>query len=195
MAKLIVKSGQLAGTEIPLQAGVNSVGRNAANDICIPEPGISTSHCELDVAAIGISIHDLNSTNGTFINHERVARGMVQNGDLLTLGNTEFAVQVDEVHIGIPEVPIQEAPGAGFLEDGTPACFTHRDIPALFRCTKCENWWCGDCIRQIKRLSGDFMNFCPECSAACVALPQRTAATKRSFLQRVGYTLRLPRRK
>ena len=47
----------------------------------------------------------------------------------------------------------------------------------------------------MKKLSGDYLLFCPECSAACAPLPRSTISTKKSFLQRVGDTLRLPRRK
>jgi hypothetical protein len=195
MPKLIIKSGPFAGREFELQPGINTVGRGPDNTISIPEPSVSTFHCELRLAEIGLAVHDLNSTNGTFINKQPVARGMVQNGDVLTLGEVDFCADLPEVTISIPEITIAEAPGAAFLDDGTPACFSHRNVAALFRCTKCENWWCGECVRQMKKLSGDFLQFCPECSAACASLPRTTVAFKKTFLQRVGDTLRLPRRK
>jgi len=195
MPKLIIKSGQFAGREFELQPGINTVGRGPDNSISIPEPSVSTFHCELHLADIGLAVHDLNSTNGTFINKQRVAKGMVQSGDVLTLGDVEFSADLPEVTIAIPEMTVVEAPGAAFLDDGTPACFSHRNVAALFRCTKCEIWWCGECVRQMKKLSGDFLQFCPECSAPCAALPRTTVASKRTFLQRVGDTLRLPRRK
>lgn len=196
MPKLMVQTGQLAGREFELKPGVNSVGRNHENSIAITEPSVSTFHCELHLADIGLAVHDLGSTNGTFINRQRVAKGMVQNGDLLTFGDIDCAVELPEITIAIPEIQnLHEAPGAAFLADGTPACFSHREIAALYRCTKCENWWCTECVRQLKKLSGDFLQFCPECSAACASLPSVTTAKKRSFLERVGDTLRLPRRK
>jgi len=195
MPKLIVKSGQFVGKEFELQPGLNSVGRGPENSISIPEPSVSTFHCELNLADIGLAVHDLNSTNGTFINKQPVSKGMLQSGDVLTLGEVEFTAELPEVMIAIPEITIVEAPGAAFLEDGTPACFTHREVAALFRCTKCEIWWCNECVRHMKKLSGDFLLFCPECSAACAPIPRTTVAAKKSFLQRVGDTLRLPRRK
>lgn len=194
-AKLIIKTGRLAGTELELKAGANSVGRSPEADVCIPEPSISTQHCQLNVAEIGIGVHDLNSTNGTFINGARISHGVLQMGDALTLGEVQVAVEMPEVHIALPETPLQEAPGAAFLEDGSPACQGHRDRPALHRCIRCENWWCGECVRQLKRLSGDFITFCPECSAACAPLAPSTSRARKSFLQRVGDTLRLPRKK
>jgi hypothetical protein len=194
MPKLVIKSGQYAGREFDLTPGVVSIGRNHENTITVPEASISTFHCELHVAEIGVSVHDLESTNGTFINGQRVAKGMLHHADVLTLGDIDFDIELPDVKIALPEMQLPEAPGAAFLDDGTPACFTHREVAALYRCTKCENWWCGECVRQLKRLSGDFLQFCPECSSACTPLVA-SSKTKRSFLQRVGDTLRLPRRK
>ena len=48
-----------------------------------------------------------------------------------------------------------------------------------------------ECVRQLKRVSGDFLNFCPDCSAACVALNIQMARRKKTFFQRVGETLRI----
>ena len=72
MPKLIIKSGQFTGKEFELQPGVNTVGRGPDNTISIPEPSVSTFHCELHLADIGLAVHDHNSTNGTFINKQAV---------------------------------------------------------------------------------------------------------------------------
>jgi hypothetical protein len=194
MPKLVIKSGQSAGREFNLGLGIVSIGRNHENTIAVPEASISTFHCELHVAEIGVAVHDLESTNGTYINRQRVAKGMLHSGDVLTLGDIDFDIEVPDVTIALPEMQMAEAPGAAFLDDGTPACFGHREVAALYRCPKCENWWCGECVRQLKRPSGDFLQFCPQCSSACTSLVA-SAKAKKSFLQRVGDTLRLPRRK
>ncbi len=195
MAKLTIKTGTHAGREIELKEGLNRIGRNPENDISIPEPSISSFHCEIQVAEIATSIRDLNSTNGTFINQKQVGRGVLQRGDLLTLGDIDFAVELAEVHIAMPTVNFEQAPSAAFLEDGSPACFTHREIAATFRCTKCENWWCNDCVRLLKRLNGEFLKFCPECDGACVAMPRDTGPLKKGFFGRLGDTLRINRKR
>ena len=74
------------------------------------------------MADIGVSVHDLDSTNGTFINRQRAGKGMLHNGDVLTLGDIDFNIEVPEVQIALPEMHMAEAPGAAFLGDGTPAC-------------------------------------------------------------------------
>src|SRR5918993_1420688 len=104
MAELTIKTGVQAEREIDLQEGVNRIGRNPENDISIPEPSISSFHCEIQVAEIGTSIRDLNSTNGTFLNQKQITKGMLQNGDLLTLGDIDFVVELQEVHIAVPQV-------------------------------------------------------------------------------------------
>lgn len=195
MPKLTVKTGSQAGREIPLQNGINRVGRNPDNEVHIPEPSISSFHCEIHVADIATSVHDLNSTNGTFINQKQVAKGILQRGDELTLGEIDFEVELAEVNIALPEIRFEEAAGAAFLEDGTPACFTHRAAAATFTCTKCETWWCNDCVRLMKRLNGEFLKFCPECDAPCVPLTRETGPKKKSIFGRLGDTLRITRKK
>src|ERR1051325_11022569 len=104
MPKLTIKSGSQAGAEIELNPGTNRVGRNPENDISIPEPSISSFHCELNVAEIGISVRDLCSTNGTFINRKQVTRGMLQAGDTLTLGAVDISVEMAEINIALPAI-------------------------------------------------------------------------------------------
>lgn len=195
MPKLTVKTGSQAGREIDLQPGLHRIGRSPENDVHIPEPSISSFHCEIQVAEIATSIRDLGSTNGTFVNQKQISKGVLQHGDVLTLGDIDFAVELPEVNIALPEMRFEEAAGAAFLEDGTPACFTHRDVVATFACTKCENWWCNDCVRLLKRLNGEFLKFCPECDGPCNPLKRDTGATKRSFFDRLGDTLRINRKK
>src|SRR4051812_44746520 len=114
MAKLIIKSGSQAGRQIELKDGLNRIGRNAANDIEINEPSISSFHCELQVAEIAVAVRDLNSTNGTFINEKQIVKGVLQRGDILTLGEVQIATELPEVNISVPEITFEQMPGAAF---------------------------------------------------------------------------------
>lgn len=185
----------MSGREFDLPDGPLRIGRNPANHIQIEEPSVSSFHCELQVAEIGVGVQDLGSTNGTFINRNQVKKGLLHSGDLLTLGDIDFDIQLPEVRVALPDIPVYEPLGAAFMEDGAPACMNHRDIQALFRCTKCENFWCGDCVRSMKRISGAFLQFCPECSAACVPIVYEKAAVKKGLFSRVSDTLFLNRKK
>lgn len=59
-----------------------SVGRTTANDLVIAEPGVSSHHARILFTGDGVTLIDLESTNGTFVNGERI-RGpaLVQPGD------------------------------------------------------------------------------------------------------------------
>ncbi len=193
MRKLICRTGNLAGREFTLGDGIVRVGRDPANGIQVEEPSVSSFHCELQPADIGIAVRDLDSTNGTFINQKQIVKGILHSGDILTLGEIEFAVELPEIHIALPQIQAVEPAGAAFLDDGTPACLNHRDVPALFRCSKCESWWCGECVRLLKRLSGEFLQFCPECSGPCERMVFEKTMKKNLF-SRVAETIRLRRK-
>lgn len=195
MAKLTIKTGAQAGRQIELKDGLNRIGRNPSNDIQIDEPSISSFHCELQVAEIAVAVRDLNSTNGTFINEKQIVKGILQRGDTLTLGEVQIATELPEINIAVPELKFEEMPGAAFLEDGSPACFNHREVVATFRCSKCDQWWCNDCVRLLKRLNGEFLKFCPDCSAACVPIQRETGKSKKGLFGRLGDTLRITRKK
>lgn len=194
MAILKFKSGPFLGETMHLKPGLNRIGRNPANDFIIDDPSISSFHCEIQVADIAVAIKDLGSTNGTFINQKQISKGIIQKGDLVTLGGIDLQAQLDDVEIVVPELNIPEQPGAAFLEDGSQACFIHRNLAAVLRCTKCENWYCEECVRTLKKTNGQILYFCKDCSAPCVPLPRTNAPVKKNFFTRLQETLLIRRK-
>ena len=72
-AWLVRMSGPLAGTRYPVRDSVTTIGRGAQNDIPIADsPTVSVRHLEIRKDDAGYKLCDLNSTNGTFVNGERV---------------------------------------------------------------------------------------------------------------------------
>ena len=67
-----------------------TLGRTPDNDIRIDEDFISRHHAVLLLAGANTIVEDLNSTNGTYVNGERINRRTLKEGDLVTLGKTEF---------------------------------------------------------------------------------------------------------
>jgi chromosome segregation ATPase len=67
-----------------------TVGRTPDNDLRIDADFISRHHAVLLNAAGGITVEDLDSTNGVFVNNVRVARRQLNPGDLVTFGKTTF---------------------------------------------------------------------------------------------------------
>lgn len=81
------------GKRIPLAAGEHVVGRDPASSIHFPEPSVSWHHARLLVNG-GVTIEDLGSTNGTFVNGARArSRVTLKAGDRIELG--EVSVTID----------------------------------------------------------------------------------------------------
>ncbi|ORW01582.1 FHA domain-containing protein [Mycobacterium kubicae] len=83
-----------------------TVGRSSTNDIVLDDGLVSRVHAILVSTSAGVEIRDINSRNGTFVNGSRVGRALLRNGDIVTIGNTAFAVSGTEL------VPYRSRPAA-----------------------------------------------------------------------------------
>lgn len=63
-----------------------------ADDVALGDDAVSLRHAMVFCDEAGVSVLDLGSTNGTFINGHRVASGDLEPGDVLRIGETRFAV-------------------------------------------------------------------------------------------------------
>jgi predicted component of type VI protein secretion system len=93
MAKLVVLSEGFTGLTCELKADKTTVGRLEDNAFQIPEPSVSSHHCELTRRATDLLVKDLNSTNGTFINGEKVVEAVLKPGQILRLGQVEMRLE------------------------------------------------------------------------------------------------------
>ncbi len=80
------------GERYPLMGAMTVLGRDDAADIILDDPGISRRHSEIRVTNDGphliASIRDLGSTNGTFVNSERITSQRLSDGDRITVGRS-----------------------------------------------------------------------------------------------------------
>jgi hypothetical protein len=80
------------GERYPLLGTITVLGRDDTADVILDDPGISRRHTEIRVTNDGphlvTSIRDLGSTNGTFVNSERITSRRLEDGDRLTVGRT-----------------------------------------------------------------------------------------------------------
>lgn len=67
-----------------------TIGRESKNDIALQDINASRSHAELQFAQGAWMLTDLNSTNGTYINGQRISRQPLSEGDLITVGMTNL---------------------------------------------------------------------------------------------------------
>src|SRR3954470_24853801 len=69
------------------------VGRAPTCDVPVFDPTISRRHAELSLVAGGVEITDLGSSNGTFVNGDRVTKRTARGGDVVTFGKVVFKLQ------------------------------------------------------------------------------------------------------
>jgi hypothetical protein len=116
MVKLQVLSGSLAGQSFELKEGKTTVGRVEDNAILIAEPSVSSHHAEIHVVEKDVIIKDLGSTNGSFINGEKITESVLKAGQVLRLGQVEL--RLDD---GTPLPPPSAAASAPAPAPAQPA--------------------------------------------------------------------------
>jgi len=90
---LVVHAPDREPRQFLLKGGKTSVGRASANDIAVEDPSASRRHAEIrvDEAAKKISIVDLDSTNGTYVNHQRIfGECQLKANDVIRIGQVVF---------------------------------------------------------------------------------------------------------
>ncbi|HXC97837.1 MAG TPA: FHA domain-containing protein [Verrucomicrobiae bacterium] len=95
MAKLVVNSGPARGREFELKPGINSLGRAFNCDFRLDDPSVSGAHAQIVVDAFSVTVKDLHSTNGTFINRSQIREGFLQPGQVVSLGGVEMIYVAD----------------------------------------------------------------------------------------------------
>ena len=86
--QLLAQQGPRAGQAFDLNKPVITIGREASNDIVLEDPQVSRHHARLTLQAGGYVVEDLGSTNGTFINEQRLmGTRPINPGDKLRLGD------------------------------------------------------------------------------------------------------------
>ena len=93
MAKLVLLSAGLAGRTYDLTVEKTTVGRLEDNMIQIPEPSVSSHHCEVLLRGEEVVVRDLNSTNGTYIDGEKITEKVLKPGQTLRLGQIEMRLE------------------------------------------------------------------------------------------------------
>ena len=78
-----------------LPGNIKTIGRSTGADFVVEAPLVSRVHCRLTAGASELEVFDLDSTNGTFVNGERIERRTLKTGDRLGVGRVELLVQKD----------------------------------------------------------------------------------------------------
>ncbi|MGH7951046.1 MAG: FHA domain-containing protein [Limisphaerales bacterium] len=90
MAKLVILTQGMTGRAHELNVDRTTIGRVEDNTFQIPDPSVSSHHCEVILSGGDILIRDLNSTNGSYINGEKITEKVLKPGQTLRLGQIEL---------------------------------------------------------------------------------------------------------
>jgi hypothetical protein len=94
---LVVTRGSKPGQVVLLSlAASTSIGRAKANDIVLDDLAVSSQHCRIRPEDGLFVLHDLKSTNGTFLNERRVMRQPLAEGDVVKVGETTLQFRLEQ---------------------------------------------------------------------------------------------------
>jgi len=75
-----------------LPGNIKTMGRAPRADFVVDAALVSRFHCRLEAGRTTLDVVDLSSTNGTYVNGERIERARLGRGDRLRLGRVELTV-------------------------------------------------------------------------------------------------------
>jgi predicted component of type VI protein secretion system len=94
--KLVVVQGKPEGMQIPLQGSQFVIGRDPKCNLRPNNDLVSKVHCAFLLGEDALSLKDLKSTNGTFVNGKKIdGQVSLKDGDLVKVGTLVFAVQIE----------------------------------------------------------------------------------------------------
>lgn len=123
--RLVMRSGPNVGQVYPLEKNELSIGRDLSNDIIVNDPEVSRRHLRMFLQGNQYGVEDMGSTNGTFVNSQRLAGPYVLHpGEFLTLGERiNFVYEVVDTDATVASIGTQ-------LRQETPAQAEQPKIPA-----------------------------------------------------------------
>ncbi|HTC49243.1 MAG TPA: sigma 54-interacting transcriptional regulator [Candidatus Aquilonibacter sp.] len=94
--RLLVLSGPLKDSTIPLPEGEVTIGREASNGVALTDPSVSRKHCTIRVQEGKFLVRDLDSRNGTLVNGTEIQEQCLHHGDEIATGDSAFLFLLEE---------------------------------------------------------------------------------------------------
>src|ERR1700730_1142989 len=105
MAKLVILNQGMTGRIFDLNVERTTVGRVEDNTFQIADGSVSSHHAEILVQGSDIVVKDLNSTNGTFVNGEKITETILKPGQTLGWGQVELKIDDGKPVTAPPPAP------------------------------------------------------------------------------------------
>lgn len=112
-AHLVKNPGTQSQEEFIFDQAVITIGSNPENDICILDDTVSRYHCRINQVDQVYIIHDLGSTNGTFLNGVRIKEAFLDPGLILAIGDVQ--IRFNPIDEQIPVMPIMSEEFGGIV--------------------------------------------------------------------------------
>ncbi len=125
LASFLLKSGALEGQRLQVWTPVVNIGRADYNDLMLPDASVSTAHAKLQRREGVWVIVDLDSTNGTFVDGERVkGESPLAPGTIVRFGTVDVVFDpMDDLH------GVALGGGTKVLGTAQPAPVPHKAAP------------------------------------------------------------------
>ena len=117
-----------SGETNQLALGTTTLGRESDNDIVLDEAAVSRKHAEIITNESGYHLRDLDSTNGTFVNRQKVGEGqhLLNHGDVIRLGGGDTTFVFRNLGARTVKVSIVESPtDAVVIDDRARQVYVH----------------------------------------------------------------------
>lgn len=102
MPSLVISINGAFVQEVVLTKEHTTIGRRPYNNIVLNDLTVSGEHALLHWAGGRISLEDLQSTNGSYVNRQRITHQQLQHGDLLDIGRYQLRLQLPPGEIASP---------------------------------------------------------------------------------------------
>jgi pSer/pThr/pTyr-binding forkhead associated (FHA) protein len=122
LSLVVVNAGKASGQTIPIKIPKFVIGRDADCNLRPASAMISKKHCAFMVKSGKVSLHDYDSTNGTFLNDEPV-KGEValKHDDVVKVGPLTFKIAIEASPAPSKPTPLPKAVNANTEEDDAAA--------------------------------------------------------------------------
>jgi pSer/pThr/pTyr-binding forkhead associated (FHA) protein len=122
MATLVILNQGMTGRAFEVNVERTTVGRVEENTFQISDASVSSRHAEIHLQGSELLIRDLNSTNGTFINGEKISEAVLKPGQILRFGQVELKIDDGQ--------PVSDPPQAAVPSRGPEAAAPRKTVDA-----------------------------------------------------------------
>jgi pSer/pThr/pTyr-binding forkhead associated (FHA) protein len=130
MPKMIVSIDGVVIKEVQLTKDRTTLGRRPYNDIVIDNLAVSGEHAVIQLSGNEVSLEDLNSTNGTYINGKAVKKQQLANNDTVEIGKYKIKYVNEAEDAGFERTMVIKAGASGMVPLAPPPPSSALGVPA-----------------------------------------------------------------